>query len=152
MSDPDNLLADLQDRDNAGGEADSLRHVSELDMMLVVLGPWVEIADGTAVGCLCGEGELSVGRFRNVRHRHFRTRRSRMRAYMSALALSVTHMRCWMQEISEFLATTISRAAQMGVFDLDIRISNRLFIDVCTSCAAETGLNSRNVEKRINAV
>jgi hypothetical protein len=44
------------------------------------------------------------------------------------------------------------RAAQTGVFDLDIRISNRLFIDVCTSCAAETGLNSRNVEKRINAV
>jgi hypothetical protein len=45
-----------------------------------------------------------------------------------------------------------NRAAQTGVFDSNILISNRLFIDVCTSCAAETGLNSRNVEKRINAV
>jgi hypothetical protein len=44
------------------------------------------------------------------------------------------------------------RAAQTGVFDLDIRISDRLFIDVCKSFAAETGLKSRNVEKRINAV
>jgi hypothetical protein len=43
------------------------------------------------------------------------------------------------------------RAAQTGVFDLDIRISNRPFIDVCKSFAAETGLESRNVEKRINA-
>jgi hypothetical protein len=25
-----------------------------------------------------------------------------------------------------------NRAAQTGVFDLDIRISNRMFIDVCT--------------------
>jgi hypothetical protein len=45
-----------------------------------------------------------------------------------------------------------NRAAQTGVFDLDIRISNRPFIDVCKSFAAETGLQSRNVEKRINAV
>jgi hypothetical protein len=45
-----------------------------------------------------------------------------------------------------------SRAAQTGVFDLDIRISNWPFIDVCKSFAAETGLESRNVEKRINAV
>jgi hypothetical protein len=45
-----------------------------------------------------------------------------------------------------------NRAAQTGVFDLDIRIFNRLFIDVCTSCAAETGLKYRNIEKRINAV
>jgi hypothetical protein len=44
------------------------------------------------------------------------------------------------------------RAAQTGVFDLDIRISNRRFIDVCKSFAAETGLKSRKVEKRINAV
>jgi hypothetical protein len=43
------------------------------------------------------------------------------------------------------------RAAHTGVFDLDIRISNRPFIDVCKSFAAETGLESRNVEKRINA-
>jgi hypothetical protein len=42
------------------------------------------------------------------------------------------------------------RAAQTGVFDLDIRISNGLFIDVCASCVAETGLKSRNVEKKIN--
>jgi hypothetical protein len=41
-----------------------------------------------------------------------------------------------------------NRAAQTGVFDLDIRLSNRLFIDVCTSFAAETGLKSRNVEKK----
>jgi hypothetical protein len=44
------------------------------------------------------------------------------------------------------------RAAQTGVFDLDIQISNRPFIDVCKSFAAETGLKSRNIEKRINAV
>jgi hypothetical protein len=44
------------------------------------------------------------------------------------------------------------RAAQMGVFVLDIRILNRLCIDVRTSCAAETGHKSRNVEKAINAV
>jgi hypothetical protein len=44
------------------------------------------------------------------------------------------------------------RAAQTGVFELDIRISNPLFIDVCTSFAAETGVKCRNVEKRINAV
>jgi hypothetical protein len=43
------------------------------------------------------------------------------------------------------------RAAQTGVFDLDIRVSNRPSIDVCTSFAAKTGLKSRNVEKRINA-
>jgi hypothetical protein len=43
------------------------------------------------------------------------------------------------------------RAAQTGVFDLDILISNRMFIDVCISCVAETGIKSRNVEKRINA-
>jgi hypothetical protein len=44
------------------------------------------------------------------------------------------------------------RAAQTGVFDWDIRISNRPFDDVCKSLAAESGLKSRNVEKRINAV
>jgi hypothetical protein len=44
------------------------------------------------------------------------------------------------------------RAAQTGDFDLDIRISNRLFIDVYMSCAAETGLKFRNVEKGITAV
>jgi hypothetical protein len=43
-----------------------------------------------------------------------------------------------------------NRAAQIGVFDLDIRISNRPSIDVCKSFAAKTGLKSRNVEKRIN--
>jgi hypothetical protein len=47
---------------------------------------------------------------------------------------------------------TSIRAAQTGVFDLDIRISNRPFIDVCMSFAAETCLQSRNVEKAINAV
>jgi hypothetical protein len=44
-----------------------------------------------------------------------------------------------------------NRAAQTGVFDLDIRIANRPSIDICKSFAAETGLKSRNVEKRINA-
>jgi hypothetical protein len=44
-----------------------------------------------------------------------------------------------------------NRSAQTGVFDLDIRISNRPSIDICKSFAAETGLKSRNVEKRINA-
>jgi hypothetical protein len=38
------------------------------------------------------------------------------------------------------------RAAQTGVFDLDIRISHRPFIDVCKSFASETGLKSRNSE------
>jgi hypothetical protein len=42
--------------------------------------------------------------------------------------------------------------AQTAVFELDIRISNLLYIDVCQSLASETGRNSRNVEKRINAV
>jgi hypothetical protein len=45
------------------------------------------------------------------------------------------------------LLTVNIRAAQTGVFDLDIRISSRLFIDVYTSCVAATGLSSRNVEK-----
>jgi hypothetical protein len=45
-----------------------------------------------------------------------------------------------------------NRAAQKGVFHLNIRISNPLFIDVCAAFAAENGLKSRNVEKRINAV
>jgi hypothetical protein len=45
-----------------------------------------------------------------------------------------------------------NRAAQTGVFDLDIRISNRPFIDISKSFAAETGFQFRNVEKRINAV
>ncbi|KAA8912226.1 hypothetical protein FN846DRAFT_996573 [Sphaerosporella brunnea] len=43
------------------------------------------------------------------------------------------------------------RAAQTGVFDFDIRIFNRLFIDVCKPFDADTGLKSRNVEKNINA-
>jgi hypothetical protein len=49
-------------------------------------------------------------------------------------------------------AELANRAAQTGVFDLDIRISKRPFIDVCKPFATETGLKSRNVEKRINAV
>jgi hypothetical protein len=49
-------------------------------------------------------------------------------------------------------STKPSRAAEPGVFDLDIRISNWSFIDACKSFEAETGLKSRNVEKRINAV
>jgi hypothetical protein len=54
--------------------------------------------------------------------------------------------------ISPLPEVSVSRAAQTGVFDLDIRISNRPFIDVYTSCAAETGLTSRNVENGITAV
>jgi hypothetical protein len=50
----------------------------------------------------------------------------------------------------QFRCAIISRAAQTGVFDLDIRISNGLFIDEDASCVAETGLKSRNVEKKIN--
>jgi hypothetical protein len=42
--------------------------------------------------------------------------------------------------------------AQTAVFELDIRISNLPYIDVCQSLAAETGRKSRNVEKRMNAV
>jgi hypothetical protein len=48
--------------------------------------------------------------------------------------------------------SAVNRAAQKGVFHLDVRICNRLFIDICAAFAAETGLKSRNVEKRINAV
>jgi hypothetical protein len=44
------------------------------------------------------------------------------------------------------------RGAQTGVFELDIRIFNPPYIHSCKSLAAETGLKSRNVEKRINAV
>jgi hypothetical protein len=44
------------------------------------------------------------------------------------------------------------RAAQTGVFDVDIRISNRPFIDICKSFAAQPSLKYRNVEKRINAL
>jgi methylase of polypeptide subunit release factors len=47
---------------------------------------------------------------------------------------------------------TPNRGAQTAVFELDIRISNPPYIDVCQSLASETGLKSRNVEKRINAV
>jgi hypothetical protein len=44
------------------------------------------------------------------------------------------------------------RGAQTAVFELDIRIFNPPYIDVCQSLASETGLKSRNVEKRISAV
>jgi hypothetical protein len=45
-----------------------------------------------------------------------------------------------------------NRGAQTAVFELDIRISNQPYIDVCQSLASETGLKSRNVEKGVNAV
>jgi hypothetical protein len=45
-----------------------------------------------------------------------------------------------------------NRGAQTGVFELDIRILNPPYIDVCKALIAETGLEVRNVEKRINAV
>jgi hypothetical protein len=45
-----------------------------------------------------------------------------------------------------------NRGAQTAVFELNIRISNPPYIDVCQSLASEAGLKSRNVEKRINAV
>jgi hypothetical protein len=44
------------------------------------------------------------------------------------------------------------RGAQTGTFEQDIRIYNQPYINVCRSGPAETGLKSRNVEKRINAV
>jgi hypothetical protein len=44
------------------------------------------------------------------------------------------------------------RGAQTGVFELDIRISNPPYIHRGESLAPETGLKSRNVEKRINDV
>jgi hypothetical protein len=44
------------------------------------------------------------------------------------------------------------RGAQTAVFELDIRISNPPYIDVCQPLASEAGLKSRNVEKRINPV
>jgi hypothetical protein len=47
---------------------------------------------------------------------------------------------------------SLNRVAQTGAFHLDIQIFNWLFIDVCAAFAAETGLKSRNVEKKINAV
>jgi hypothetical protein len=64
---------------------------------------------------------------------------------------------CWNGNVSFIVVMFIcdrrlNRAAQTGVFDLDIRISNRPFFDACKSFAAETGLKSRNFEKRINAV
>jgi hypothetical protein len=50
------------------------------------------------------------------------------------------------------ICSACNRGAQTTVFELDIRISNPPYIDVCQSLASETGLKSRNVEKRINAV
>jgi hypothetical protein len=41
----------------------------------------------------------------------------------------------------------VYRAAQTGVFDLEIRISNRPFIDISKSFVAQTGLKYRNAEK-----
>jgi hypothetical protein len=70
---------------------------------------------------------------------------ARSRSLLSAASISLE-----IKSDTEWQFTDI-RAAQTGVFDLDIRISNRPFIDVCKSFAAETGLESRNVEKRINA-
>jgi hypothetical protein len=52
---------------------------------------------------------------------------------------------------SNHSVASLIRAAQTGVFDLDIRIFNRLFIDVCKPFDAEIGLKSRNLEKNINA-
>jgi hypothetical protein len=40
------------------------------------------------------------------------------------------------------------RGAQTAVFELDIRISNPPYIDVCESLASEAGLKSRNVENK----
>jgi hypothetical protein len=53
---------------------------------------------------------------------------------------------------SESCAVEEHRGAQTAIFELDIRISNPPYIDVCQSLASETGLKSRNVEKRENAV
>jgi hypothetical protein len=48
--------------------------------------------------------------------------------------------------------SVVNRAAQKGVFHLEIQIADPLFIDVCATFVAETGLNSGNIENRINAV
>jgi hypothetical protein len=44
------------------------------------------------------------------------------------------------------------RPAHTGGLDFNIGISHRLFFDVCTACAGETGVKSRNVKTRINDV
>jgi hypothetical protein len=44
--------------------------------------------------------------------------------------------------------SVVNRAAQKGVFHFEIQIADPLFIDVCAAGAAETGLNSRNIEKQ----
>jgi hypothetical protein len=62
---------------------------------------------------------------------------------------------CTNRQVTRLLktvSTTHIRGAQTAVFELDIRISNPPYIDVCQSLASETGLKSRNVEKRINDV
>jgi hypothetical protein len=50
------------------------------------------------------------------------------------------------------IGKNMNRGAQTAVFELDIRISNPPYIDVCQSLASEAGHKSRNGEKRINAV
>jgi hypothetical protein len=79
-----------------------------------------------------------------MRHRGSKARHSSQKETSTATAKN-QHMHFPISKIA-------IRAAQTGVFDLDIRISNRPFIDASKSFAAETGLKSRNVEKRINAV
>jgi hypothetical protein len=57
----------------------------------------------------------------------------------------LTHIKLWSP-----YEPTGNRGAQTAVFELDSRISKPPYIDVCQSLASETGLKSRNVEKRIN--
>jgi hypothetical protein len=66
------------------------------------------------------------------------------------------HVHVHLEKVKEIFSTTTlastHRGAQTAVFELDIRIFNLPYIDVCQSLASETGLKSINVEKRINAV
>jgi hypothetical protein len=61
------------------------------------------------------------------------------------LCLDRQAIRGWPGRISRTYYDMVYRAAQTGVFDLENWIFSRLFLDACTSFAAETGRKSRNV-------
>jgi hypothetical protein len=58
----------------------------------------------------------------------------------------------WALDFLVSLVLAVLRAFRWSFFGLDIRISNHPCIDICKVLAAETGLQSTNIEKRRNTV
>jgi hypothetical protein len=98
--------------------------------------------------CLGSLNEEKVSRRLSERFGRCKTAESRVDSSIAAAATDVDDFLLQ----SPVMLETLNRGAQTAVFELDIRISNPPYIDVCQSLASETGLKSRNVEKRINAV